>query len=214
MSKESDQLSTSVIHRLEGGKRPVTVAALVRYAEVLEQHPKTLFDFDFEFDAQAAGVVKIYREKSSGMVPLYSLRAAAGYFGSGAEVEIEGWVKAPAQLLSIASIDDRHFAVRVKGHSMEPKISDKSIVIFRADPKGTRQDKIVLAQYRGPADPETGGSFTIKKYSSIKSVSPDGETWQHNQITLSPLNPEFEPIVLHPKDEGDFKIIAEFIAVL
>jgi SOS-response transcriptional repressor LexA len=96
---------------------------------------------------------------------------------------------------------------------MEPRIYDGEYCVFRANPVGSRQGKIVLAQYRGPADPETGGSFTVKRYSSEKVAEPDGG-WQHNKITLAPLNPEFQPIVLTAEAEDEVKVVAEFIGVL
>jgi uncharacterized protein len=71
----------------------------------------------------------------------------------------------------------------------------------------------VLCQYRGPEDPETGGSFTVKRYRSTKTQSADG-TWTHTRITLEPLNPEFEPIILMPTVEGEVQIVAELVAVL
>jgi hypothetical protein len=75
------------------------------------------------------------------------------------------------------------------------------------------QGKTVLAQYRGPADPETGGSFTVKRYSSEKREAGEGE-WQHSRIVLSPLNKAFTPIVISPEEAEHFRILAEFIAVL
>ena len=65
-------------------------------------------------------------------------------------------------------LDERMFVCRAVGRSMEPTIRDGDYVVFRAKPVGTRQGKIVLAQYRGPADPDTGGAFTVKRYSSEK----------------------------------------------
>ena len=38
--------------------------------------------------------------------------------------------------------------------------------------------------------------------------------WRHAEITLSPLNPDFEPIALTPQSEGDVQVIAEWIGVL
>ena len=96
---------------------------------------------------------------------------------------------------------------------MEPVIHDGDSVVFRRDPIGTRQGKIVLAQYRGPADPETGGSFTVKKYSSEKRSDREAG-WQHSNIVLSPLNRDFRSIVVPAARADDFKIVAEFIAVL
>jgi SOS-response transcriptional repressor LexA len=85
--------------------------------------------------------------------------------------------------------------------------------VFRAKPAGTRQGKIVLAQYRGPADPETGGSFTVKRYSSEKDVDEEGG-WRHAKITLAPLNPAYSPIVLSARDADSVSVLAEFLTVL
>lgn len=48
MAREAEKLSPSVIIRLESGSGAVTVSALLRFAEVLEVHPKKLLDFDFD----------------------------------------------------------------------------------------------------------------------------------------------------------------------
>lgn len=96
---------------------------------------------------------------------------------------------------------------------MEPQIHDGDLCVFRAKPVGSRRGKIVLAQYRGPADPETGGAFTVKRYSSVKQADAESE-WRHETITLSPLNPDFIPIVLKSEKEGDVEIIAELISVM
>jgi hypothetical protein len=77
---------------------------------------------------------------------------------SGEAVEPEGWVEADG----VGRLDERMFVCRAVGRSMEPAIRDGDYLVFRAKPAGTRQGKIVLAQYRGPADPDTGGAFTVK----------------------------------------------------
>lgn len=41
-----------------------------------------------------------------------------------------------------------------------------------------------------------------------------GDSWRHIKITLKPLNPNFEPIVLTGKDEGELQVIAELVEVL
>jgi DUF2075 family protein len=143
------------------------------------------------------------------LLPVYSLRAAAGYFGAGADVEPEGWVDASG----IGRLDDKMFVARVVGRSMEPAIKDGDLCVFRANPPGSRQGKVVLVQYRGPSDPDTGGAFTVKRYRSKRLVQEDG-TWQHEEITLEPLNREFQPIVLTAKEEGDVVLAAEFVGTL
>lgn len=152
---------------------------------------------------------RVATERYKSLLPLYSLKAAAGYFGKGEHVEPEGWVEAEG----LGTLDERMFVAKAVGRSMEPKIHDGDYCVFRADPVGTRQGKIVLAKYRGAADPETGGSFTVKKYVSEKVTDREGG-WRHAKVILTPLNPEFEPIVLTPEAEGDMQVIAEWLSVL
>ena len=152
---------------------------------------------------------RISAEAFKSLLPLYSLKAAAGYFGRDEAVEPEGWVEAEGS----GRLGSDMFVARVTGRSMEPRIHDGDFCVFRAKPAGSRQGKIVLAQYRGPTDPETGGAFTVKRYSSEKVTYPDGG-WRHTRVALSPINPEFKPIILTPESEEDVEIVAEFLAVL
>lgn len=64
----------------------------------------------------------------------------------------------------------------------------------------------MLVQHRGATDPETGGSYTIKRYQSEKQG--DGEGWQHGCITLMPMSrdPQYQPLVLMPKDEEALRV--------
>ena len=142
-------------------------------------------------------------------LPLYSLQAAAGYFGSGRAVDPEGWV----EVSGFGRLDETMFVARAVGRSMEPRIYDGDFLVFRRDPVGSRQGKIVLVRYHEIADPETGGSFTVKRYRSEKSYSPQGE-WKHKKITLEPLNSEFQPIILEPENEGAINLIAEYLGTL
>jgi SOS-response transcriptional repressor LexA len=218
LSRESDHLSTSVIHRLEKASGAVTVSALYRYGKVLKTHPKHLLDFPLpSVPSESALRVppriineddpRVKREAFRTMLPLYSLKAAAGYFGNGESVHPEGWVEING---FVGKLDREMFVARAVGESMLPRIKNDDLLVFRADPGGTRQGKILLVQYRGPADPETGGSYTVKEYHSSKAISSDG-SWQHTQITLKSLNPEYETILLSPIQEGDFRVIAEYL---
>jgi len=143
------------------------------------------------------------------LLPLYSLRAAAGYFGNAEAVEPEGWIEADG----VGKLDERMFVCRAVGRSMEPTIHNGDFVVFRAKPVGTRQGKVVLVQYRGPADPDTGGAFTVKRYSSEKEASDKGD-WRHTRVVLSSTNADFRPIVLFEEDAKYVKVLAEFVTVL
>lgn len=215
LAKEADRLSTSVIQRLETGSGPVNVTNLHRYAEALNLQIKDLFDFELPSSNHTNHqALKLTSPHSPGVeklafrthLPVYSLKAAAGYFGAAESVEPIGWI----EIKGHKNLDKKMFVARAQGSSMEPKIHDGDLLVFRADPEGTRQGKIVLAQFRGMEDPETGGSFAVKVYSSVK-VTKEGAKGTQKQIILSPLNPDFEPIQLNPAKEEDFRIIAEYL---
>jgi phage repressor protein C with HTH and peptisase S24 domain len=137
-------------------------------------------------------------------LPLYSLRAAAGRLGEEMESEAEDWVRAPEGLRLAPDM----FVAHVVGRSMEPRIPDGSLNLFRLHPAGSRQNKILLIQRFGSI--EETARYTIKKYTSKKSYSGEDE-WQHEQIRLEPLNPEFEAWDVEPQD---FAVVAEWLRVL
>ena len=152
---------------------------------------------------------RVKREAFKTLLPLYSLRAAAGYFGESEAVEPEGWIEVDG----VGKLNKRMFVCRAVGRSMEPAIRDGDYLVFRANPTGTRQGKVVLAQYRGPADPDVGGAFTVKRYSSEKEGGNESD-WRHTKVTLAPTNPEYSPIVLSGGDAESVQIVAEFVTVL
>ena len=142
-------------------------------------------------------------------LPFYSLRAACGKFGDGEAVECEGWVKVEG----CGRLDERMFVVRASGRSMEPKIHNGDLCVMRANPQGSRQGKDVLAEHRDVEDPETGGAYSIKRYSSVKTATHDG-SWRHERIVLSPLNRDYDPIIIDEDSHGDCRIVAEVVKVL
>jgi type III restriction enzyme len=141
-------------------------------------------------------------------LPVYTLEAAAGYFGEGRAVDLEGWVESPA---SLGRLDEKMFVATVVGRSMEPLLHDGDHVVFRANPVGTRQGKIVLAT-GSIEDPEIGGAYTVKKYFSEKVADEDGD-WRHSRVRLVPENPEYEEIVVEREDDG-VAVVAEYIGKL
>lgn len=142
-------------------------------------------------------------------LPLYSIRAAAGYFGEGELVEKEGWMKAEG----IGRLNSNMFVVRIVGHSMEPRINDGDFCVFQANPAGSRQGMIVLAQHRGYFDEDNAGSYSVKEYHSTKKYDEYGN-WEHETIELRPFNPDYNPIVLTPDDIDDFRIVGGFVGIL
>ena len=137
-------------------------------------------------------------------LPLYSLRAAAGRLGEEMESTEEDWVPAPPGLHLSRDL----FVAHVVGRSMEPRIPDGSLNLFRLKPVGSRQNKILLIQRFGVLD-ETA-RYTVKRYTSRKSYSGEDQ-WRHEQIRLEPLNPEFEAWDAGPED---FAVVAEWVRVI
>jgi len=146
-------------------------------------------------------------------VPLVELKLAAGFFSDVQSFDIDAaqWVELP----DIYRPQPGMFIAQVVGESMNRRIPNSSWCLFRANPQGTRAGKVVVAQHRSITDPESGGSYTVKVYSSEKSQSPDGD-WRHTRVELSPdsRDPNFTPLVFGPEAAESVKIVAELIAVL
>jgi DUF2075 family protein len=154
------------------------------------------------------------REAGANAVPLVDLRFAAGVFSEGQSfddsgmefVELPDWVRSSPGL----------FVAQVVGESMNRRIPNGSWCLFRWNPAGTREGKVVVVQHRSISDAETGGRYTIKRYESKKSPTGTGE-WSHLRITLHPDSdqPGFVPIVIDlPGDDHGFSIVAEMLMVL
>jgi hypothetical protein len=137
-------------------------------------------------------------------LPLYSLRAAAGNLGEEMQSEAEDWVRAPEGMRLGTDL----FVAHVVGRSMEPRIPDGSLNLFRFHPVGSRQGKILLIQRFGAID-ETA-RYTVKRYTS-KRVQTGEDEWAHERILLEPLNPEFEAWDVGPQD---FAVVAEWLRVI
>ncbi|MFH1226525.1 MAG: DNA/RNA helicase domain-containing protein [Planctomycetota bacterium] len=149
------------------------------------------------------------KDKFKEYLPVYSLKAAAGKFGSGEEFTEKGWKK-----VNIGQrLGKGMFIAKVIGHSMEPRILDNSYCVFRKYTGGSRQNLIVLALHHAIDDPETHNRYTVKTYKSEKEYNSDG-TWRHTKIVLEPINTEYKPIDLSEYQDEEIQIIAEFIAVI
>ena len=148
-------------------------------------------------------------EKFVTVLPVYSLEAVATSFGKEEYVEQLGWIKTNIS----KKLNKNMFIAQVVGKSMEPTIPDGSYCVFRFEKGGSRNGLIVLVESRQVTDPETNQKFTIKRYSSEKESSEDGQ-WRHKKIILSPDNKDFNDIVLENVLGDDFRVVAEFICVI
>ena len=145
--------------------------------------------------------------------PVVDLQFAAGAFSDPQALEegAQDWVVLPDWIKSQPGL----FVAQVVGESMNRRIPNGAWCLFRANPQGTRQGKVVVVQHRSISDPETGGRYTVKLYSSEK-VEVDGGGWRHELITLRPDSdqPGYEPIVIQAGDGDGFAVVAEMLKVL
>ncbi|MDO8371017.1 MAG: DNA/RNA helicase domain-containing protein [Pseudomonadota bacterium] len=146
-------------------------------------------------------------------VPVVALKLAAGMFS-----DVQSFDKDAVEWVSLPDIyrpQPGMFIAQVVGESMNRRIPNGSWCLFRANPQGTRVGKIVVAEHRSIEDPESGGSYTVKIYSSEKFQSADG-SWSHLAVKLAPdsTDPKFKSLVFQPESADSVKIVAEMIAVL
>ena len=154
---------------------------------------------------------EIIDSKEQNVIPFYDFYAAAGSFSEMQENKDFKMLEVPEPY----STEQKYFACRVIGESMNRRIKNNSICIFRESLGGSRNGKIVIVENYGKDDEEYNSSFTIKTYASEKRSSDDGE-WEHSVILLKPNSTEskFKDIVLHEKDCGNMRIVGEFVTVL
>jgi DUF2075 family protein len=144
-------------------------------------------------------------------VPLYDLRAAAGGFSMLQQVEHEKWVPVPEGMPVGTSI----FACHVVGESMNKIIPDGAVCLFRFNPGGTRNGKIVLVECADTQDGDDSSRYTIKEYQSFKVHTEDGT--ENLRIILKPrsTNPALVPIELsNDDDKHRYRVVGEFLGVI
>jgi phage repressor protein C with HTH and peptisase S24 domain len=138
-------------------------------------------------------------------LPRFSLAVAAGPFLTNPEdVQAEEWVETPPDL----QLDEDMFIARIQGHSMEPRIPDGSLCVFRRNVVGSRNGRLVLVRNSELAD---DNQYTVKRYRSEKKFTED--EFVQTRIRLESLNPAYPSWDLD-EDEEKYQVIAEFVRVL
>jgi phage repressor protein C with HTH and peptisase S24 domain len=136
-------------------------------------------------------------------LPRYSLKAAAGKFLENQEVTAEGWIEAPQDL----RLGPDMFVAEIAGHSMEPRIPDGSLCVFRYGVVGSRTGRLLLAEQR---DGTGDNRYAVKRYRSDTGKA-------GKSITLESLNREYPDWDLDPDPDSEgakYRILAEFLRVL
>jgi SOS-response transcriptional repressor LexA len=146
------------------------------------------------------------KEQATTHLPLWSVKLAAGGWSQPHAALEEGRIEAPENL----RIAEGMFVARVLGRSMEPDIPDGSLCVFRRIGAGSRAGKIVVVEHLSSSD--DAAEYTIKRYESTKKHRADG-TWEHEAITMQPVNPEYDRWQLETEEDAS-RIVAEFVSIL
>ena len=202
---ETPDLAT--MEQIVAAVQKIVIADVAKYTARNLEATQQVIEAQNEPEIEQTIIPLIHPEYKPGFIPLYTIRAACGYFGEGRLPEEEGWIDASG--LGFTPDPKRHFAVHAKGDSMLPKIKDGDICIFEWYNAGSRNGEIVLSQI-SEYDDAYDGRYTIKRYHSEKTVTDEG--WQHSKVELQPLNPDFEPIEL--SEDDDVRTIGIFKCVL
>lgn len=192
-----DKGGTAVLEQLE-----TTASQSVR---ISDREAVAVRDFDRKLG-------ELYREHVPAEVlrfqthlPRYSLAVAAGPFLTNPEdIEAEDWIETPPDL----RLNEDMFVARIQGHSMEPRIPDGSLCVFRRNVVGSRNGRLVLVRNTELADENR---YTVKRYRSEKRYSEDG--FEQTRIRLESLNPAYPSWDLD-EDSEKYQVVAEFVRVL
>lgn len=159
--------------------------------------------------ADSAKVV-IFDEPGPKRIPLYDLKISAGDFSSVQSPDSVRYVELDEDYAQL----DRYFACEVVGESMNRIIPSGSICLFEKYQGGSRNGLICLVELKDFVDLDFGAHYTIKEYSSKKTVSEDG--WQHQEIVLLPNSTDesYKPIVLRDEETSELKVVGVYQKVL
>lgn len=154
--------------------------------------------------------LRIFKEPASNRIPFYDLKISAGDFSGLQTPEHIQYLELDRSFKQTSG----YFACKVVGESMNKIIPNGSICLFEKYEGGSRNARICLVESINIDDPELGGHYTIKEYTSKKAVSDDG--WQHQEIVLSPRSTDdtYKPIILRDEQTLDCRVIGVFIQVL
>lgn len=145
-------------------------------------------------------------------VPVIDLEIAAGDFSDAQSLEEDAieWAALPDHL----RIRPGMFIAQVVGESMNRRIRNGAWALFSADPGGTRQGRIVLAERSELGDAEDSGRYTLKIYDARKAETADGIEYQSVMLRPDSTDPRHAPIALDLEDPDRARIIAVLVAPL
>lgn len=213
MQMESEIWEVREIDEANAASRGKLMAAFRAYLEFVEQTlsddelAQIAFSEEGTKDIVSSSVGK--KQQFTTHLPLFSVDGACGYFANSRDAEVEGWVDMSKSGLKLTP---DMFVVHSCGNSMEPKIHDGDLCIFRKYNGEERMDNIVLTQLT-EHDLDYGGMYTIKKFHCDRVENEYGVV-QNTNIELRPLNQAYQPIMVSESMAQDLKTIGVFVTTI
>ncbi len=148
--------------------------------------------------------------ENSFTIPFYNFYAAAGSFSNLQSEKTFSQIEVPEKY----SLNSDYFACKVIGESMNKRIPNGSVCIFKKYSGGSRSGKILLIENYDRQDPDFNSAFTVKTYTSQKNISEEG--WEHIEILLKPnsYDPSYKDIVIDLENANEINVIGEFVEIL
>ncbi len=151
-----------------------------------------------------------FEQKFNNPIPFYDFYAAAGSFSEMQSERDFTLIEGPEQ----NNGRNDYFACKIIGESMNRVIPNGSICLFKPYTGGSRTGKIVLVENMDIQDQDFNSAFTIKTYSSEKSIS--DENWEHTSIVLRPnsYDDSYENIIINEDNSTGMRVVGEFVKIL
>ena len=151
-----------------------------------------------------------HENKLSNPIPLYNFYAAAGTFSEMQSEKDFTLIEGPQNIKQ----NNDYFACKIVGESMNRTIPNGSICLFKPYTGGSRNGKIVLVENFDIQDEDFNSAFTIKTYSSEKTISEEG--WEHTSIVLRPnsFDTSYKNIVINEENGKEMRIVGEFVSII
>lgn len=213
MLMDSEIWEVKEIDEANSASRGKLMAAFRAYLEFVEQTlsdeelAQIAFSEDGTKDIVSSSVGK--KQQFTTHLPLFSVDGACGYFANSKEAEVEGWVDMSKSGIKLTP---DMFVVHACGDSMEPKIHDGDLCIFRKYNGEDRMDNIILTQLTDH-DFDYGGMYTIKKFHCNREANEYGVV-QNSNVELRPLNQAYKPIKVSESMAQDLKTIGLFVTTI
>ena len=210
---ESEIWEIQEIDEANAASRGKLMAAFRAYLEFVEQSlsDEEIAQIAFSENGTKGIVLSSVGKKQqyTTHLPLFSVDGVCGHFANSKEAEVEGWVDMSKSGLKLTP---DMFVVHACGNSMEPRIHDGDLCVFRKYDGEDRMDNIVLTQLTDH-DFDYGGMYTIKKFHCTIETSEYGVI-QNTNVELRSLNQDYKPIKISESMAQDLKTIGIFVTTI